>query len=397
MWAILLALAVALSFHRTSSSSDDALGSTAPSGFSAMTRDDITFHRVLEASAPSIQFTHANPHSEATAEPPFRCEPAALREKLAKTFKTLRYDGSNCPREDWFALMAQADAHRPKLFVNIGVNKGYNIAIWMNIFTPANHVDTHTWKKLLPCEGDDYKCCGACFECKQKTYTPPAGNAVPSQLTILAVDLNDHNLQQINTNFQKLAPDMADHGVSIYTLHAAVSDKSGTVTIPDCIYGDEICSLRNTSYGHSKYKQVSMLTVDEIMSAFFHAAGRSVHGYGDRNYHPLIDILLIDTEGHDPLALAGSKQLFKSKKVRCVIFEYHAVGHWESTQLQTVLQDLEAADFECYFQGQGRLWKITDGCWHANYEFHDWSNVMCIQKQDSWLKIVQPLVVKVLV
>ena len=44
----------------------------------------------------------------------------------------------------------------------------------------------------------------------------------------------------------------------------------------------------------------------------------------------VIDLLQIDTEGHDPLVISGAVKLIQEKKVRCIAFEYHRVGVWKT-------------------------------------------------------------------
>ena len=58
--------------------------------------------------------------------------------KIAHRFrKSGRFDdGSRCPRETWLEAMASVDELPTKLFLNIGFNKGYNFAVWANLFAP---------------------------------------------------------------------------------------------------------------------------------------------------------------------------------------------------------------------------------------------------------------------
>jgi hypothetical protein len=109
-----------------------------------------------------------------------------------------------------------------------------------------------------------------------------------------------------------------------------------------------------------------------------------------------VDILMIDnTEGHDGLVLMGAKHLFKQRAIRCVIFEYHSVLPWGEMRLEDTVKELDSLGYDCFFQGQNRLWRITGSCWHSNYEFHLWSNVMCIERNDVWLATIQPFIMKI--
>ncbi len=104
----------------------------------------------------------------------------------------------------------------------------------------------------------------------------------------------------------------------------------------------------------------------------------------DRRGHQdaVVDILMIDTEGNDPQVLQGARELLRGHQVRVVLFEYHRTGQWETQKLGPVISQLDADGYCCYWQGQERLWPIT-GCWDDLYEFHNWSNVLCVLNEVS--------------
>jgi len=106
-----------------------------------------------------------------------------------------------------------------------------------------------------------------------------------------------------------------------------------------------------------------------------------------------IDILLIDAEGYDALVIRGSKRLLQKKAIRCLIFEYHRLSPWDSMRLETTVQELDVFGYDCFFEGQSRLWRITGDCWHSLYEFHKWSNVMCLLRTDIWMKSIHRYIV----
>ena len=103
-----------------------------------------------------------------------------------------------------------------------------------------------------------------------------------------------------------------------------------------------------------------------------------------------IDVLSIDTEGHDALVLQGGINTL-AKGVGYVEFEYHYVGPWASIRLQDVLALLHGFGFVCYWLGKGKLWRIT-GCWHPAYEAHQWSNVGCVHtSQVEWYRVMEQI------
>ena len=51
-----------------------------------------------------------------------------------------------------------------------------------------------------------------------------------------------------------------------------------------------------------------------------------------------------------------------------VYFEYHAVGAWRSSHLKTLVEQMDAWEYDCWFVGKTGTWRIT-GCWDERYEF----------------------------
>lgn len=108
-----------------------------------------------------------------------------------------------------------------------------------------------------------------------------------------------------------------------------------------------------------------------------------------------IDMIQIDTEGHDPDVLKGMTNILQQKLARVVTFEYQWIGEWKTTQLRDVVATFAAYNYFCFFEGlHGRLWPITGSCWNPAYEFHRWSNVACFDVADSWYHAIQRFVVR---
>lgn len=247
-------------------------------------------------------------------------------------------------------------------------------------------------------------------------------------------------------------------GVDIHLVGAAVSDKNGTMKLPVCPVTDEECAIDTLSPLQEglkekkklHYQEVNVVTIDDVVrmvrerglytpveaetersrfNSWFHRKLMRRHGasVGERKtgghsgagkddgqgpqttnatllgafpspplHKPLVDILMIDTEGNDPKALQGASGLLAGKGAKVVIFEYHRNGEWgkwrEGVTLEKSINLLDSWGYDCYWQGNARLWPIT-GCYHSNYETHNWSNVMCILRGDFYHNVVQNLVV----
>eukprot|EP01036_Dinobryon_divergens_P034063 gene34063-44011_t len=112
-----------------------------------------------------------------------------------------------------------------------------------------------------------------------------------------------------------------------------------------------------------------------IPSSSFENSSR--HNHHAEEIPSAIDILMIDTEGHDALVIRGAKHLLKRHAIRCLVFEYHELFPWSEMKLEET--------------GAERLWPVSGSCWHENYEFHSWSNVMCVLREDPWRTVIQKL------
>ena len=77
----------------------------------------------------------------------------------------------------------------------------------------------------------------------------------------------------------------------------------------------------------------------------------NVYANEDGNSPTIIDILMIDTEGHDALVLKGADKLIKHDKVRCIIFEYHGLEPWRTLRLEDTIRFLDLHRYSCYFEG----------------------------------------------
>lgn len=420
-------------------------------------------------------------------------------------------DGSNCPVETWLSRWAEYDLlveaffnhemrkieaggsggggggggrrggpHRvqysrhKKLLINVGFNKGYNFAIWSNLFASWSGLNPATWHQLImrmrPGLKSDAACgAHACADCRAKFSVEPSlvsqsgqmGNiSRGDSIVMIGVDMNNDNVEMVGNITDFLyghdTPLLNLRGVDIHLVDAAISDKNGSMELPICPLTDEECALGQMSPLQESlkekkklvYKKVDILAIDDVMrmvrekglyspleaenersrfNTWFHRRLMRRHGVLERKvkiggggddggervpptgnatlmtdfplpplHKPLVDILMIDTEGNDPKALQGASQLLAGKGARVVIFEYHRNGEWgrwkEGVTLEKSINELDKWGYDCYWQGNARLWPIT-GCYHAKYETHNWSNVMCVLRGDFYHNAVQSLVV----
>eukprot|EP01033_Poteriospumella_lacustris_P008222 gene8222-5923_t len=341
---------------------------------------------------------------------------------LAAKFRSKQNDASNCAKETWLAALAALDRSSNKFMVNIGVNKGYNIANWIHFFHHHDLANASSWfeamKVVLPPTINVTRSYfgGFCQEVND-VFDRQAPNYLSSQhMTLLAVDLNCRNLELIqniwshlekNTRNVTVGPTSFNpfDGLSLMTYCAAMSDSLGEIMV-DCSVGDELCKIGRAQSSGTK---IPIMTMDRLYTQAINQL-RSLSGASSsasavpgqpgggagasrRRFHPQIDMLVIDTEGNDYLVLQGSKHLFVHRLVRLVAFEYHEYPPWDKYSLRQTVDWFDSMDYDCFFQGQGRIWQLTR-CWDAQYEFHGWSNVQCVLRDDPWFLALQPFVVQ---
>lgn len=268
-----------------------------------------------------------------------------------------------------------------------------------------------------------------------------------SQLLMIGVDMNSKNVEIVDRIWKQVWRDNAllESKVHLHLTAAAVSNVTDTVELTACFEGDEQCSMASDNNRGDKFLgkvNVSVITVDHLINKMHEHVlrefkGRTLHSASTKAPHqhqhthgrghssgPVIDMLVVDTEGNDPLVLRGAQRLLRQHQIRCVAFEYHSEGAWAWHKLQDVVAYLNDFDYSCYFQGTNRLWPITGtlrqcirlpvptlltlctlslspylfllltgSCWHDDYEFHLWSNVLCVNRNDQkWMEAIQPFI-----
>jgi hypothetical protein len=361
------------------------------------------------------------------------CDAAKQKAFAEQFYHELVRDHSYCPKEDWLTAMATADPDSNKLMVNIGMNKGYNLAVWANVFQPHLQITPRVWyEHLLTVKPIPEQTCGICDDCNQTFASSSSSLLLKSnaKLTLLGADLNCANVEGVEKVFLDISSKRNTSGLSLFTACAGLSNATSSVIITQCPFGYEQCGINVTYEGETlstKQVEVPITTVDELMKSFLTKIlresqqrkttssrysrennlfrTRAIKRYFQSSlttkpspYHPLIDILLIDTEGNDYLVLQGTQKLIQTRSIRVIVFEYHWKLPWGEIKLENAVKEMDEFGYECYFQGFGRLWKLTGrDCWHQTYEFYKWSNVMCVRREDIWFETLQQFIVKELV
>jgi FkbM family methyltransferase len=286
-----------------------------------------------------------------------------------------------CSESNWELLVAKYAPPEP-VMINVGANKGYLAAAFLNLFG-EEYVTPHRWLAKIRQYAQEkhlgylkFDPCGACHECRKK---PNAGkrrniSARGGQVHLLELMPSTrallHYLRQ------------AFHLERSITIHEmAASNETKVVPAPDAFYthlsGQESSSLRSTGYIQRRVKKshrqlprwLNLTTVDDLMDQ-----------HGLQNVYQV----LIDTEGWEPLVLEGMRRALMAHRIMFIEFEFNhktwprSAPAGERRSLGGTIGWMHDLGYECFMiAGQRGTWPISGSCWNSTYNKHGWSNVLC--------------------
>eukprot|EP00038_Savillea_parva_P010118 m.188061 g.188061 ORF g.188061 m.188061 type:complete len:420 (-) comp17288_c0_seq1:196-1455(-) len=350
----------------------------------------------------------------------------------------------NCPDEArWFEAFRRADPSPTKTFVNIGCNKGVDAAAFLHRWDP--YFVFKDWLDAINVVFPEDEAGGACGQGKGKNAThklepprttpcPPGSPSWGCTCQEFADHFGTRHMKQFG--WAKMADKMwwikngcsarpswdyamdtkppvpvdpqgarpKAHCVELMTptvkaLHRATNflpprSKSAPLVIKQLAVGSGYpthvylptnvkAGIETIGVGESNsnadigkprpgYDMVNQTTLDEYMDP--------IPG--------VIDFLLIDTEGNDPMVLLGGSRTLT--RTRIVTFENHEFGMWKNVGLRSVIDYLDTMGFDCYWTGNNAmLWQIT-GC-YLKIGHKKWSNVACAAREDPLAETLRDL------
>ena len=66
-------------------------------------------------------------------------------------------------------------------------------------------------------------------------------------------------------------------------------------------------------------------------------------------------------------------------RARYLKFSYDWRGSWRTDDLKPIVEKLDVLGHACYFQGEGKLWRITD-CWQDFYGYKSYAHIACVNR-----------------
>lgn len=274
---------------------------------------------------------------------------------------------SNCPSDTWHDRVAPllVVGSGDVVMLNIGANKGYNLAEWMQRYTAAD-ISHKKWHQLMmhsaspPCA---LQCCGVCLICHRARIQQRADAGA-------RLRLHAFELQPSNERLLRQLVALTDAPVEVHG--EAVSNVTGTVFTRDSgAPGYESVAASRRAVRNGLVRNVT--TVDAFM------ATRRIER---------LSFVSVDTEGWDGFVLRGMRGALERKAVDVFEFEYMRAWkqHLGATGLADTLRWLDGIGYTCFWQGnRGALAQASGGCWVDEFQTrisHRWSNLVCAHRPD---------------
>lgn len=282
------------------------------------------------------------------------------------------------PNDDRYMRLIHTHIPDASTFIDIGSNKGYTSVRFFHLWKPTLNLTPASWKKKSGVE------CGACNDCLEDTtaiVTNPCDNP-------------DLNFKTSNPNLQH---GLLSNGIN---LCAAIQNEMQVMAFDgneDLVVKMDY-NIKNWNIGKNKWTVdhaafTGMCTPGETLR--FNPAGEqgSISSSGSMtapcktvtdvfNERKLnhVDILKIDTEGHDGNVILGARSPLYTGKITVVMFEYHV--HWPEGKLDEVMSLFDQSGYVCYREGKNFLLRWT-GCMSDTVSEPSWSNVYCINGRIS--------------
>lgn len=289
----------------------------------------------------------------------YACKFARFPPSCAATLEVARR--SYCPgkRSRWLAKIAWIIASNDMVYFNVGANKGYNVAEFLQTFrhNGTAGVGNRAWhSSLTRLHPSIHAPCGTC----RSTCT------LPTPATTYNVSAKVYAFELLEGNALLLQRLFETHSIQAEVIHAAVLNHTGVAYAPRARPGEEKFGVHLGP--RSNAWRVTAITLDD---------------FAQRRDIQQISILDVDAEGSDALVLEGTQRMLSLKRVRILQFEYHGVGMWSSSQpggrsLKDVISKLYRWSYECFFDGNnGQLAPVSGINWCDKLEIRQWSNLIC--------------------
>ena len=261
---------------------------------------------------------------------------------------------SSCPSSIWTTRISSLLSAPKMTLINIGANKGYAVNAFLRRYQRGWQNTSTEWRHAVA-----YQACGKCLACEDPEVEQARYNE--AEVRVVAVELFGKNVAQLERLFKRFS-------VPGEVVHAAGGEAVGVAFEPS--EKDTECSrFHQTRFSCTGFEKMGIATEGKPVPVV------TVDSLATQHSMERIDLLSIDTEGHDAAVLLGAEASLAARRIRVVEFEYHSVGRWQNESLHRVTSRLKSHGYTCFWQSNtGQLSPFLRSC---SYEFKEWSNVVC--------------------
>lgn len=290
----------------------------------------------------------------------------------------------------------------PYLILDIGCNKGYTSADFLDALSPGTNMNPHTLVSAIRAIAREMN---TKFDrdggvCNDSNKPLNKDRDTKSKVEVHCFEPSPATFNMLMKARTKLMPgggtgDKAMwhiHNLGLHEVNSQMSWHSACATA----VGDELCTI--VPDGTEDSISVPVVTVDKFLEENYPAEKSSM---------PLVHMLKIDAEGLDPAVLTGSTSLLTQNRAIMVMFEFNPGlsekdpphGMWGARgkprkKLLEVTTWLDQLGYDCYLDTHlvdparekgvpeaPALYRITGGCLTQEPRVRGWANVVCASRK----------------
>jgi FkbM family methyltransferase len=274
---------------------------------------------------------------------------------------------SNCPkRENWMSHVIKTSIKQDKAtIISVGCNKADDFVALLGAWSGNLTYDVDLWVRGLSNLGSKEGSYDLHYACGRPQGRYPTSINSPRQISGYCIEPMPSTFKALS----ELSSSMNYDRSAVHFLNLAVDTFPGVALFPTGAAGREDFGLSDADRVPSV--EVNVTNLDRFIAE---------HDLG------IVDLLSIDTEGHDGRVIIGMLSSLARKKIRVFEFEYHSHGPWARIDLSQIADMIDILGYDCWWQGNGgELWRLT-GCWLESHKLkQSWSNVVCVNRDDPGL------------
>jgi len=336
--------------------------------------------------------------------------------RLQKRFSEW-WSHSACPDQVWMdhidTLFADATStstttqqqqqQQPYLVLDIGCNKGYTSADFLDALSPGTNMNPHTLVTAIRAiaKEDDTKFDRDGGVCNDSKKALNRDRSTVRDVEVHCFEPSPATYEMLIRAHTKLMPKEEDGGAKWFIHNKGLHGTNGEMSWHSaCAHavGDELCTI--VDEGTSDAITVPVVTVDTFLEETYPSSSSEL---------PLVHMLKIDAEGLDPAVLQGSMNVLTQNRAIMVMFEFnpglsekgdHPHGMWgrngnPRVTLMEVTSWLDDIGYDCYLdthlpdeneKNKGvleapGLYRITGDCMSKEPSVRGWANVVCASRK----------------